>query len=413
MYNCSKKTVAYATKIIFTWRKIMSSIANHEVTDAVGYVPQSVFNHNMRCAAPGVNHIVNHDLKDCSSEAELARVLGVFRYPGRALGSTNPGDVIQLHPDLQSEWLWIIRHYQQIGLSHASEVIWDDNMNIMSKFPQLTPSVFFFGEKAHQSRPDQSWYEIVKLMNSKNRFMTVATDLNVPVPFTLCFESKNDFDGCVDIEFPAYLKVSRSVSGLGVILCRDLKQLEQEISQLESDVSFQIQEDLGSDIVFLNIQYRVQSDGVLQRVLTTEQILDGCQHNGNRFPACCEPWEITDPLAKFMFDRGMKGYFAFDVAVTNGGYRVIECNPRYNGASYPTNIALKMGLSQWSAKGLKTRFDSLSCLDLGHLQYNQDKESGVIVFNWGCVKDGKIGVMFVGNTDHQRVQETELMRIIA
>jgi len=59
-------------------------------------------------------------------------------------------------------------------------------------------------------------------------------------------------------------------------------------------------------------------------------------------------------MAEWLYREGMKGTFAFDVAVTRKGvgtdYLAIECNPRFNGASYPTVIAHKLGLESWVAR---------------------------------------------------------------
>lgn len=78
------------------------------------------------------------------------------------------------------------------------------------------------------------------------------------------------------------------------------------------------------------------ADG-LERLAATEQILGGCVHQGNRFPVPHAPWECVEPMAKWLHREGMKRTFAFDVAVVPKGsgtdYLVIECNPRFNGAS--------------------------------------------------------------------------------
>lgn len=395
-------------------RGMESGIFNHHVTDAVGYVPPNIVNHEMQDAAPKVNCIVNRDLKNCSTEDELAKVLGVFRYPGRVLGSTKVGDIIQLHPDLKSEWDWISRHYNRIGLEFTSDVIWNDDFNVAKNFPEHNIDVFFFGEKAHIVRPDENWFQITKHTNSKNNFIKLAKQLGVDVPDTICFSNKEEAD-YKNFDFPVFIKVDVSVSGLGVIKCNNITELESELDKLDSSVGFQIQKNIDA-VAFLNLQYRVNGKG-LERVIATEQVLDGCSHSGNSFPTIHQPWNLTDPLAHYIYQQGMKGYFAFDVAVARKGngykYYAIECNPRYNGASYPTNIALKLKIPSWTAKSFHTSFNSLGYLDLGDIEFSANKKAGIIIVNWGCILDKKIVAIIAGNKEEQINIEKKFLQKIS
>jgi len=377
-------------------------IFNHDTVGAVG----NIVNHGMEDAAPDTKRIFNHDLRDCADEEELARLLGVFKYPGRVLGETNPSDVIQLHPDLKSSWNWITDHYNRIGLPHTKTVIWDDNFDLIRRFPKHDLSVFFFGSKAHAVRPDERWYKVVKRMNSKNHFIKLCQDLSVCTPKTACLDDKDNFQGCDGFDFPVYFKISTSVSGLGVVKCRNEQELEKRIFSMDSGIDFQIQEEIKTD-TFINVQYVVNS-GHLEKVAITEQILEDCQHSGNRFPTKYDSaWEVTDPIAVKLWQEGMKGYFAFDLAVTDEKYSVIECNPRYNGSTYPTNIAKKLGIESWVAKNLTTNIRTLDDLNFEGIEYNPLKKSGIIVVNWGCISDGKIGVLIAGDQNEQEQIEEE------
>ena len=73
---------------------------------------------------PAGKYIINHDIMNCTAEG----VVGNHLYSGRALGFSEPWDIIQLHPELQPLWNDITSHYQRIGLSHSSNVIWDLNL---------------------------------------------------------------------------------------------------------------------------------------------------------------------------------------------------------------------------------------------------------------------------------------------
>lgn len=58
---------------------------------------------------------------------------------------TKSGDVIQLHPDLLTQWHLIRKHYRRIGLSHTENAIWDVSHDRLTEHPDHQLSVFFFG----------------------------------------------------------------------------------------------------------------------------------------------------------------------------------------------------------------------------------------------------------------------------
>ncbi len=51
-------------------------------------------------------------------------------------------------------------------------------------------------------------------------------------------------------------------------------------------------------------------------------------------------------------------------------YPAVECNPRFNGASYPTVIAQKLDIPEWSAMTFKTRYRKLSDLDIRDIEFD-------------------------------------------
>jgi hypothetical protein len=113
-----------------------------------------------------------------------------------------------------------------------------------------------------------------------------------------------------------------------------------------------------------------------------------------------------------MAQRGMKDVFAFDVAVVEEGeeirYLAIECNPRFNGASYPTGIANKLKLKSWSHETFMTQYRSLDQLDLSGIEFNPQNDTGVVLVNWGSILVGKIGVLLAGSI----AQQNELRAIL-
>ncbi|MEA3304032.1 MAG: ATP-grasp domain-containing protein [Pseudomonadota bacterium] len=364
-------------------------------TDAHGYLP------------PG-RYIVNHDIMRCTAEG----VVGNNLYSGRALGLSEPEDYIQLHPLLKPLWSDIAAHYRRIGLSHSSSVIWDVGLEQLAAHDGCMPSVFYFGLEEGKVWDDPQWMECVDFINSKNNFIRLAEELDVAVPLTRCFASVNDISemDIVSFNMPCYLKAAVSVSGVGIYRCANREELRTAMAKFGASVPVQLQEEIRTE-VFLNLQYRIVEDKLL-RLAASEQILDGCAHQGNRFPASYEPWSTVDPMARWLYAHGMKGIFAFDVAVIEtqdgAGYAAIECNPRFNGASYPTVIAQKLDIPEWCAMTIETRHRSLSDLDIRDLEFDMTTGEGMVIVNWGTVLKGKLVLLLAGSKEHQEALADEL-----
>lgn len=358
---------------------------------------------------PTGKYVINHDIMNCTAGG----VAGNHLYSGRALGLSEPWDIIQLHPKLTPLWSDITDHYKRIGLSHSENVIWDVDLNELGSHINHHPSVFYYGPHENRYWGDQDWLYAVEHINSKNNFMSLASDLGVDVPLTLCFDSVDQIstrEAQEKIGYPLYLKAAISVSGVGIYRCENQHELSEAISKFDNDVPVQIQEEIQST-TFLNMQYRIVGKNVV-KLAASEQILDGCAHQGNRFPASHEPWRVVDPMASWLKDHGMKGIFAFDVAVvqTDRGLRfqTLECNPRFNGASYPTMIAHKLDIPEWSAITLHTRHRNLADLDLSGIEFDMKTGEGVIIVNWGTALVGKLVILIAGTKTCQQKLEAEL-----
>ncbi len=358
--------------------------------------------------------IFNHDIMNCTHQ----QVSGNYLYSGRVLGLTEPNDIVQLHPALRTEWEAIVAHYKRIGLCHSHNVVWDVSSALRLAHPELKTSVFYFGDaenpqsyRSQQFRKEnQRWHDVVQYMNNKNNFMELAHRLNVTVPKTLCFLKKSELRLNSEILYPCYLKPSVSVDGMGIVRCANRQELMLALYDMPEDIAFQIQEEVLA-ASFLNLQYQVK-DQKLTRYAATEQILDGCSHSGNRYPTEYQPWELVEPMAQWMFEEGMQEVFAFDVAVVFSSrgprYYAIECNPRYNGASYPTGIAQKLGIQSWICETFTTSLRSLSDVDLGGIEFNDKTGEGVVLVNWGNIHRGKVVCLLAGS--HR--QQKQLRRIL-
>jgi hypothetical protein len=127
---------------------------------------------------PAEKHIINHDIMHCTADG----VVGNHLYSGRALGISEPWDLIQLSPELEPLWEDISAHYDRIGLSHSSSVIWNLDRGHLGRHIGYKPSVFFFGMDEYRVWGDHKWLEAVRYINSKNNFMSIAEELGVDVP---------------------------------------------------------------------------------------------------------------------------------------------------------------------------------------------------------------------------------------
>jgi hypothetical protein len=343
--------------------------------------------------------IVNHDIMNCTHES----VSGNHLYSGRALGLTEPGDIIQLHPELRTEWPAIAAHYKRVGISHTDNVLWNVSHDTMADYPDMLPSVFFYGGEVTRTRPDPHWQAVVEQTNDKNRFMDLAETLGMAVPRTLRFANAAAVRDLAALPYPCYVKAAISVSGVGIYRCENADEVRAALAGFAPEVPLQVQQEVRTEL-FLNLQYEVK-DGVAVPLAATEQVLDGFTHQGNRYPARYAPWESVEPMAQWMAANGMREVFAFDVGVEETPDRPrflpIECNPRFNGASYPTAIANKLGLDAWLAIQLTTNCKHLAEIFLEDLEYNPETGRGVVIAGWGTVKAGKLGLLLAGSAEEQ------------
>jgi hypothetical protein len=83
--------------------------------------------------------IFNHDITLSTQEHSDA----IHFYSGRALGLSQPGDKVQMHPKLAAEWDAITAHYTRIGLTFTHDVIWDTSVLETTKYPDYETSFYF------------------------------------------------------------------------------------------------------------------------------------------------------------------------------------------------------------------------------------------------------------------------------
>ena len=357
---------------------------------------------------PSGKHNINHDIMHCTAEG----VVGNHLYSGRALGISEVNDKIQLRPELKPLWKDILLHYARIGLTHTQDVIWSVARDQLGRHISHHPSVFYYGPHECRNWGDLEWLGTVEYINSKNNFMELARQLHVDVPNTLCFDSASEITPQVmqGLSYPCYLKAAVSVSGVGIYRCEKEQEFIDALGMFGPDIPVQVQAEVKAR-TFLNMQYTVVN-GTPVRLACTDQLLDGFAHQGNRYPARYEPWEMVDPMAFWLTERGMKGVFAFDVAVIEEpagiDFSVIECNPRFNGASYPTIIAQKLKIPEWTARSFSTRQRNLADINIKDLEFDKSTGEGAIIVNWGTVLEGKLMILLAGSKEYQAALDDEL-----
>lgn len=351
--------------------------------------------------------IFNHDIM--MSTLDSAR--GIHLFSGRAIALSHPGDKVQLHPDLATDWPAIQEHYERVGLAHGQDIVWNVDFDELIQQTSDQISVYFFGHAFQHEEHcaqllrdlDSRWYQTVQYMNSKNNFVELADRLDVPVPSTECFNHRKELGNLEAFSYPCYVKLAVSDHGVGIVRCENSEDLLEAIEEFPHNKPFQVQAEIQAS-AFLNLQYRVTPQG-LEQILVSEQILDGCVHGGNRYPTLHQPWHIVDPMAKWMYDQGMKGTFGFDVAVveTPEGpkYLAIECNPRFNGSSYPTAISERLEIETWCSETVYTDCRQLADLDMTELEFDPITKTGVVLVNWGTIQAGKLTVLLAGSPEQQ------------
>lgn len=330
-------------------------------------------------------------------------------YTARALPCTNPDDVIQLDPRLKDDYPYIKEHLAEVGLPTAEQVIWDTSAEIAEELPDYDLSVWQFNEGFSRVRPDVPRLQATRKFNNKNSFIQHCNEKGYPVPRTTIVDNGfiPDISG---LNFPVYLKAARSSDGASIYRCSS----GQELSAItrHANYGYQVQEEVEDVDAFLNVQYRSVGGEALY-LATTEQILDGFSHAGNRHPSEHDPRDVVHQLANDIASEGVDDIFALDVAISPAGAHVIECNARWNGSTYPSMVAQRLAAKEWVACSVGTTLAQAKDIELGDIAYNPTGSAGVVILNSGhMAMHGKVSVMFVGPEDAQLEQRVKLSKIL-
>jgi len=351
---------------------------------------------------------LNHDIMHCGT----AGVKGDYLYSGRALGITTPFDVIQLHPELMEEFPAISRHYDRIGLAHTNQIIWNLKYEELRHYSQYESSYFYYGADQHRAAGNENWYRVVDFISSRNHFIELARQLGMRTAQTLYFDSSSQIDNqlLAQIRFPCYLKAALPVAGAGIYRCESRRQLKRLLAYFGADTPLQLQQKLDASL-FLNLQYQV-TGARLERLAITEKLLSGSVHIGDRFPAAHNAWFSVDAMARWLFSNGMRGIFAFDVAVIKDAcgmdYLPVTCLPRFNSTSYAALVAKKLAIPRWQLRSYTTRHRHIDDLPLRDLEYSAADQYGIVLINWGTILTGSVQILIAGTPLQQQSLRDEL-----
>lgn len=346
-----------------------------------------------------MSKIFSHGVLEAYPGGVLDKVPGVEFYGARVLASSNPGDLVQIEPVLSRHTEIMLAHYARVGLKTATDFLTDTSYDALRNYPSYTPDFFYFGRKAHNVRPDNDFLKLAAWMNSKNGFVQFCIEQGYPVPHTAIFQNPGEVDTS-SLGFPCYVKGDCSASGQHVILCQSPDEVDQAVMHMNNG-PFQIQEALPQDTIFLNAQY-YEERGSFRHGPITRQILDGTSHDGNLFPSGIDidlVQPIIDKFSWFLFRQGMKGVWAFDVAVHGDKVWLIEINPRWNGSTYASIPAERLGVKEWESWNVKVPHHDLGFLALDGLEFNPDTKSGLVLINWGTIEHGKLGFLLAGGAE--------------
>ena len=348
--------------------------------------------------------LFNHWIGNAYPDIEDDFFDGIAAHSGRAYALTNQRDTIMLPPSLKADFPYIRQHYRRIGLYTTDNIIWSyDHNHQAARELRLSHSydTFLYNKAAHAVVKNGPLLEAVSLFDDKNRFMNWCTAHDFPTPRTDTYQPGQRPIRTSDSEGPWYVKEAISTNGMGVSRADTWKDV-MEVSD-PMLVNYQVQEAIDADI-FLNVQYFGNITGVATHIATTEQVLNGMKHIGNRYPASFDPRLVTNDVAQEAVHFNLRGVFAFDVAITpQGKVYIIECNPRPNGATYPTGVTQRLSTQcGWTSIKL-TGLNGLSLkrFDLKRFEFNPKTKTGLVVTLWGS--PDVIGVVAIGTKTQQDV----------
>ncbi len=342
-----------------------------------------------------MNQIYFHDITNSVPLHQHPYVPGLGLYGCRALAVSNPGDSV-IMPQAATEGLSAIeRHYQDVGLRHGVSYAFGGWESLVRRPPSFEPSLYEYNRHSHQLFRDLRWLPTVELLGDKNYFVDHCENLGLSFPATTKVRFRCD---CPSPErYPVVVKPVRSVVGGGATVCASRQQYEQVVGRL--DLPYQVQEYLPTTTRYFVVEYRRTGGRLLPGVVVERVSRHGrpvsYHSSGSVAPRITM---VTDRLAVWAFEQGMKGMWSYEVAVTpTGAVLPLECRPRWSDVSYSIVVAEKLGVTEWECQtftGLTLAVSDVC--ELGELMYQPRAKEGVVIINWATVSQGRLDVLVAG-----------------
>ena len=350
----------------------------------------------------------NHCLEGCYGPFPVPRDDALFA--SRVYCLTRKEDIIQLPPDIKPFQKWIAGHYERAGISISQNIVWSRDYSLARLYPDYLPSVYFFGQKAHEIWPNKLRLDITEEFNNKlkasERFARLAESAN---PSFVNFhrgkdeiQNLNDFGGKHN-----FIKGAYSVGGSLVFSCKTFEEYQHVINAFDPLMPLQFQKAIiqpdGKPGIPVNLFYYISDSGP-RKIVATQQILDGYSHVGNIYPTVHQPWRVTNKIAADMFHKGMRGHVSFNLIALpkrkgKYSYWIIECNPRWGASAHFKYLGDRLGVDSWCTTTVKTTKTDLNEISFKSFEFNPKTRQGAVVVNWGTIILGKLQVFLAGKPE--------------
>jgi carbamoyl-phosphate synthase large subunit len=198
-------------------------------------------------------------------------------------------------------------------------------------------------------------YGVIDLCLNKNKLIKALSNLNIPQPFSIPINSKNDLDS-IEL-FPLVLKPARGSGSKGVIIIQNKKELDSLVPiWLENYGKLICQEYIDSTsgeytvgVITDPLDGLVRNSIIMKRLIT-----NGIGHGSkisNKFTESVkEPYlvlssgisqgifikdkNISDQIEDSISKLGIKGVVNVQCRIKDGVVKIFEINPRFSGTTF-------------------------------------------------------------------------------
>lgn len=356
-----------------------------------------------------MGNVYYHDITGAVPWELHREIPGIELYGCRALAISQPADWVVLPEEANRYLSEIERHYDLVGLRHGTGYMFGSSIALKRCPAHFTPSIYQFTEEIHRLFPDILWRPTVQMLGSRNYFIEHCDNLGVLRPTTHLVNYRSDRPEL--IRYPIEVKLDDVTERGGQWRCGVASEYEMVVERLGR--RYQIQVALPPETRYYVVEYERSPSGELQLGVVVQQVRTRDGSRQYRFPvseADCIT-RVTDRLATWALEQGMKGVWSYEVAVTQDGMVLpLECRPRWSEVSYPARVAARLGALEWETQS----FSSITlgperAFLLGELTYRPRMNEGVIIYNWSTLHSGRLDVLIVGSDEARAWYRRELL----